>query len=71
MLAPTRRLPWCPGAAGGRTTMSKDHEPEKIEHQHVEEKIDPQARAFMFFAGALMVAAIMFGVLNTLHVFHM
>ena len=51
--------------------MSKDHEPEKIEHQHVEEKIDPQARAFMFFAGALMVAAIMFGVLNTLHVFHM
>jgi hypothetical protein len=51
--------------------MSKDHEPDQIEHQHVEEKADPQARIFVLVAGAMMVAAIMFGVLNTLHVFHM
>ena len=49
--------------------MSKDNE--KIEHQHVEEKADPQSAVFVVCAGALMVAAIAFGLLNTLGVIHM
>jgi hypothetical protein len=49
--------------------MSKDQD--KIEHQHIEDKPDPEARVFVMFAGALMVAAITFGVLNTLNIIHM
>jgi hypothetical protein len=43
---------------------------EKIEHQHIEEKADPEARVFVLVAGALMVACLAFGLLNTLNIIH-
>jgi hypothetical protein len=36
-----------------------------------ENKPDPGSRIFVMCAGALMVAAITFGLLNTFHVIHM
>lgn len=45
--------------------------PEQLEHQHVEEVKDPEARIFVMVAGAMMVAAITFGVLNTFNIIHM
>jgi hypothetical protein len=51
--------------------MSDNHEPEHLEHRHIEERPDPHARTFMLFAGALMIAAITFGLLNTFHIIHM
>lgn len=49
--------------------MSKDDD--KIEHRRVEDKPDPGARVFVIVAGAMMVAALTFGLLNTFHVIHM
>ncbi|MET0669458.1 MAG: hypothetical protein ABWY66_05610 [Xanthobacteraceae bacterium] len=49
--------------------MSKDQD--KIEHRRVEDKPDPGSRVFMLAAGALMIAAIAFGLLNTFNVIHM
>jgi hypothetical protein len=49
--------------------MSKDDN--KIEHRRVEDKPDPEARVFTMVAGAMMVAAIAFGLLNSFHVIHM
>ena len=48
--------------------MSKSQE--KIDHQHIEEKPDPEARVFVLVAGALMIACITFGLLNTLNIIH-
>ncbi len=48
--------------------MSQDNE---IEHQHVEETPDPQAFIFTVVAATLMVAEILFGLLNTMNVIHM
>lgn len=49
--------------------MSNDHD--KLEHRRVEDKPDPEARVFVIVAGAMMVAALTFGLLNTFHVIHM
>jgi hypothetical protein len=67
----TGPMPYCAWGARNedRKQMSKDQE--KIDHQHIEEKPDPEARIFVLFAGALMVVCITFGLLNTLNVIHM
>ena len=64
-------MPYCARGARSdeRKQMSKDQE--KIDHQHIEEKPDHEARIFVMFASALMIACITFGVLNTLNVIHM
>jgi hypothetical protein len=49
--------------------MSKDQD--KIEHRRVEEGPDAGSRLFVLVAGAMMVAAITFGLLNTFNVIHM
>ena len=49
--------------------MSQDSD--KIEHRRVEEVPDPQARIFTIAAATLMVAEILFGLLNTMNVIHM
>ena len=52
--------------------MATDQQPEHLETQHIEEKINPEeSRIFVMCAGALMVAEITFGLLNTFHVIHM
>jgi hypothetical protein len=49
--------------------MSKDQD--QIEHRRIEDKPDPESRIFVMCAGALMVAALTFGLLNTFNVIHM
>ena len=46
-------------------------QPEQIVHRHVEETKDPQAYIFVLAAGALMIAEIVFGLLNSMNVIHM
>ncbi len=46
-------------------------EADKIEHQRVEETADPQSFMFTMVAGALMVAEILFGLLNSMNIIHM
>ena len=57
------------GAHDETKHMSKDQD--KIEHRHFEDKPDPGSRIFVMCAGALMIAAITFGLLNTFNVIHM
>ena len=47
--------------------MSKDED--RLEHQHVQKQAR-ESRIFVMCAGALMVAAITFGLLNTFHFIH-
>ena len=49
--------------------MSK--ESDSAQDHRENERTQREARIFMFVAGTMMVAAIVFGVLNSFHVIHM
>jgi hypothetical protein len=51
--------------------MNNENNPDEIKHEHIVEKVDPEARIFVLVAGALMVAEIGFGLLNSMNVIHM
>ena len=46
-------------------------QPEQLQHQRVEEVKDPHANTFTLVAGAIMVAEIAFGLLNSMNIIHM
>ena len=49
--------------------MQKDDS--QLKHEHIVEKVDPEARIFVMIVAALMIAEVGFGLLNGLDIIHM